>query len=307
MYFKEITAFITVYETKSISKAAQKLYMTQPSLTRLIQGIEEQVGTSLFIRTRDGLVPTLTGELYMDKANQILKIQKDFELSLAFINSENRGRLTVGTKSFFSSSVLPKVIASFEKKYQNVEITIFEGLGTDVEKEIIKNSVDVAIIHLTATSDNLVCVPVGKEKFYIAVNKDDEVNNLSFLKSDGLSYLNLKDLENKDFLLMQPNQKIRQETDRILSLANIIPNIKLQSTNLHTIKNLVSEGVGVSIIPSSYIDFTDTSSINYYNIDPGLNPFCEVGIVYNKEMQNNPFIKEFVSLAKDVLSNMFFN
>ncbi len=307
MYFKEINAFIAVYEAKSISKAAQKLYMTQPSLTRLIQGIEEQVGTNLFTRTRDGLIPTLTGELYMDKANQILKIQKDFELSLAFVTSENRGRLTIGTKSFLSSSVLPKVISNFEKKYQNVEITIFEGIGTDVEKEILKNSVDVAIIHLPTISEQLVCMPIGKEKFYIAVNKNDELNNLSYRKNDGLLYLDLKELKNKDFLLMQPNQKIRQETDRLLSLANITPNIKLQSTNIFTIINLVREGVGISIIPSSYIDFNDINSPNYYNIEQNFNPFCDIGVIYHKDMQGNPFIKEFVNIAKEVLSEMFFS
>ncbi len=305
MYFKELTAFIAVYEAKSISKAAQKLYMTQPSLTRLIQGIEEQVGSSLFTRTREGLIPTLTGELYMDKANQILKIQKDFELSLAFVNDSNRGRLTIGTKSFFSSSVLPKVISSFQKKFQNVEITIFESLGNDVEKEITKNSVDVAIVHLPTSSDQLVCLPVGKEKFYIAISKDDEINNLAFKKSDGLLYFNLSDLKDKDFLFAQPNQKIRQETDRIISLAKISPNIKLQCTNIHTINNLVSEGVGVSIIPSSYINFNDSNNPNYYNIDSSFNPYCEVGVIYNKDMHGNPFIKEFTNIAKEVLSSIF--
>ncbi len=307
MYSKELNAFIAVYETCSISKAAEKLYITQPALTRTIQNLEEQIGSELFLRTREGLVPTIVGELYMESAEKILKVYKEFDFSLAYINKENRGRLTIGTKMFFSSSVLPKVICAFEKQYPNVELTIYEGLGVDVEKKLLKNNVDVAIIHLPVISEQLIPVPIGRERFMLAVDANNKLNDTVYYKEgETTPYMDLSLCKNENFLLTQPNQKIRQDTDRILCNAGVKPHVKLQSSNLQTIAKLVSEGVGISLIPSSYINsFHEIENPKYYNIESSLDPFCEVGIIYHKDMKDNLFIKEFIEIAKKSLKEVF--
>ena len=105
MTLRELKVFVSVYENQSISKAAERLYMTQPTLTRVIQNIESEVGSQLFKRTRNGIVPTVAGEIYMENAKKMIDMYRHLEISLATVNTENRGKLIIGSNFFLHISV----------------------------------------------------------------------------------------------------------------------------------------------------------------------------------------------------------
>lgn len=106
----EFLYITTIAKYKSISKSAQKLYISQPSLSQCLSTVEERIGTKLFIRSQKGLTLTYAGEEYCKMATDILQIYNDFENSITQLNEMKRGRITFGITNFLGPLHLPSVL-----------------------------------------------------------------------------------------------------------------------------------------------------------------------------------------------------
>ena len=100
---RELIYIKTIADEGSVSKAAQKLYVTQPSLSHCIRTIEEALGAKLFVRSSTGLTLTYVGERYYSVATEILQIYSDFEAEVGEMNSLRAGRLTIGMTTYLAS------------------------------------------------------------------------------------------------------------------------------------------------------------------------------------------------------------
>jgi DNA-binding transcriptional LysR family regulator len=128
---KELIYITTVAEYGNISKAADTLLVTQPSLSRCIQKVESDLGTELFKRTSDGLILTDAGNYYIESAKQILKIYKELEGKVSHLNELKAGTLTIATASAIGAEILPHVLPVFTSLYPNVKVKIVEGTSSD--------------------------------------------------------------------------------------------------------------------------------------------------------------------------------
>ena len=118
---RELLYVKTIVEEHSISKAAQKLYVSQPSLSTCIQKIEKQLGTKLFNRTNNGLVQTFAGERYYKLALDVMKIYRNFEIEMSDINNLKKGRIVLGITVYLATHVLPIILPAFKKQCPNNE------------------------------------------------------------------------------------------------------------------------------------------------------------------------------------------
>ena len=133
---RELLYVKTIAEERSISGAAKKLFMTQPSLSSCVQKIESALGTRLFQRTSTGLVLTFAGERYYQVAQDILKIYNDFEIEVSDINNLKKGRVTIGITVYLATFILPVVLPVFKKLCPNIELAIVEKNSTELEKSL---------------------------------------------------------------------------------------------------------------------------------------------------------------------------
>jgi DNA-binding transcriptional LysR family regulator len=150
---KELVYVLAVAKEKSISKAAQKLFITQPSLSNAIKKIEEALGTKLFIRTNRGLKLTFSGERYCAIANDIIKIFEDFEIEISDINNLKKGRLHIGITAYISTYLLPKVLPKFKQAAPNIDFTFIELTSVELEKELKEGLIDFAIMPTAGIPD----------------------------------------------------------------------------------------------------------------------------------------------------------
>lgn len=307
MTLRELKVFVSVYENQSISKAAERLYMTQPTLTRIIQNIESEVNSQLFKRTRDGLKPTVAGEIYMENAQKLIEMYRHLEISLSAVNTDNKGKLIIGTNFILGACVLPCIVSEFEKRFPNIELTIIEGTSTEIENEISKGIIDIGVIHLPVQSKSIQAIPIGQERFYIALPPDDALSTMAYYK-DGvdLPYLDISLIKERDFILNHPKQHARKETERICRLAGFTPKIKFQTRNIQTISKMVGRKIGVSLIPSSYITlFSDVDKPEYFNIEEKYAPQWHVAVIYEKTMPLVPSSKAFIEICTDILPTIY--
>lgn len=283
---KELLYIKTIVEEKSISKAAKKLYIAQPSLSQALQRIEGELNTSLFTRSCLGLIPTLSGNYYYQTANQILRIYEDMKNQIKDINNLQAGSIKLGITSHLGSILLPDAVSDFMNSYPNIKIDISEKSSLNLYEDIISGNIDFAIMHKIINEDmsgidfeRLLC-----EDFIVIANKSFELSNLA---KDDKNYeyklLDLKHLKDLKLIMLDKSQRIREVVDIALNNAKISKeNIIIQTKNYNTALYMVSKNIGVTILPPSYIKNIQSNDIEIFSIPKIYKARWIMGIAYIK-------------------------
>lgn len=305
--FKEMNYIITIAKYGNISKAAEHLFVAQPSLSRCIHRIENDLGAPLFKRTSEGLKLTYAGERFIQKAEDILKTYKSIEIEFSRINDLKAGHLVIGTATHLGSYVLPTVLSVFKKQFPNIDISIVEGVSTDIELDLLKGNIDVAILHTPVLSQGLTQVVVVEEKFMLAVPPDDPVNSLAKLDpSVNQTFLDLNHVSDYPFILTHSSQRTRQVTDRILISAGFTPNVAFITKSIQTASRFVKNNLGVSLIPQSYCEFFRSEfAPNYYYIDDRYDPTWQLIVAHSEAIPISRSVEEFIKIAQSDLPKLF--
>lgn len=256
MTSKELIYVKTVADEKSISGAARKLFMAQPSLSQSIQRIEEGLGTPLFNRTTGGLTLTFAGERYYHMASQILKMYEDFELEISDINNLRTGRVHLGITNHLGTLILAHVLPRYREICPQIELYIHEENTATLERMLMSGELDFVIAHAPKeiTQSQIRYDILSRDPFVITVSPDSGLIKKAVGKP-GYPYpvLDLKHLKNETFLMLHKEQRIRQITDTVLTKAGIHqPKIALTLRNYETALLLAARGVGVTLVPLQY-------------------------------------------------------
>lgn len=266
---RELLYIKTIADTQSISKAAEELFIAQPSLSQALQRIERELGTHLFIREPRGMKLTYAGEKYYLMAKEILDIYSDFKSEITHINELKAGRLVIGIARYMGMNILPNVLPKFNKNYPNIEIIIREENTRVLENLVLGGNVDFALTHVHKKEMN--------EKINYEILKEDEfllVTPKAYLKDsdkikvkDGKSYVDLRDLEGEKFILLDINKGIRKVQDRTIKSYGISPDVVFTTKNFETAKRLAANGMGITIIPKDYLNiFSQDKNYDSFNL-----------------------------------------
>lgn len=303
---RELLYVKTIAEEKSISKAAAKLFVTQPSLSQSIQRIEAALGTKLFTRTSNKLSLTFAGERYCQIASQILKIYSDFEMEVSDISNLKKGRVTVGLTVFLATYLLPDLLTEFREKCPNIELHIVEETSTKLKHSLIAGEMDFAIMHsspppMESCGDGIDFYSLHKDLFLLATQKNHPLTkNQKIIDGYEFPVIDLKDFIEEPFVLVTRGQRIREVSDLILSKSGITPNIALTTKSFETARRLAFQGIGVSFVPRQYIDIFPTKYMGeYFSLDNSFNPYWTLGLAVSKNA--------YLSKAALYLMQMVFN
>ena len=266
---RELLYIKTIADTQSISKAAEELFIAQPSLSQALQRIERELGTHLFIREPRGMKLTYAGEKYYLMAKEILDIYSDFKSEITHINELKAGRLVIGIARYMGLNILPNILPKFNKNYPNIEIIIREENTRVLENLVLGGNVDFALTHVHKKEMN--------EKINYEILKEDEfllVTPKAYLKDsdkikvkDGKSYVDLRDLEGEKFILLDINKGIRKVQDRTIKSYGISPDVVFTTKNFETAKRLAANGMGITIIPKDYLNiFSQDKNYDSFNL-----------------------------------------
>ena len=268
---RELLYMKTIAREKSISKAAAKLYISQPSLSQYVARVENALGEKLFIRTGNGLSLTYAGEKYMQAATSILNIYSDFKTEINGMSQVKSGRITIGITYFLSMLILPDILSGFRQTYPAIEIFVVEKSTNELERLLAAGEIDFAVMHIhkklpvhaeiqeycRLLEDPFVAVIPKRETLAPALNNDD-----------GMPAVALSRLRACGFIMVHKDQRIRQIADFILASADFTPHIVLTTRNCETAKQLAVKGVGVSLLPLSYVNhFSDSRDAAVYRVD----------------------------------------
>ena len=153
MTLKHIRIFVTVYQEESITRAAEKLHMTQPATSLAIREMEEYYHTKLFERSGRGIRVTSAGTRLYPSAARLLSLYDEMDAEMK--NWDTSGRLRIGSSISIGSCILPQLINRFSKKYPELELYVKVDSSDVIEQNILENHLDFALIEGSVHSEKL--------------------------------------------------------------------------------------------------------------------------------------------------------
>ncbi len=298
-----------VYLEKSFSKAAQNLFISQPSLSARVKKVEERIGFPLFDRSTSPLQLTEVGKVYIEASEEIFKIEQRVENYINNLSTLKTGSLSIGASNLFAAYVLPPLITGFKQKFPDIHIQITEGNTTQLESMLSNNSLDFVIdnYHYDSTLYNkeLYC----KENILLAVPKNLPVNDtfreysLSYESIRNKSYLSpsypsvpLEAFSALPFIMLTPGNDTRIRGDRLCREAGFHPNIILELNQQSTAYMAASTQLGATFISDILVSqLPSFENLAYYKLQ-GDSANRKVFFYYKNHKYKTKAMEEFLSM-----------
>lgn len=222
MEMKELAYFIAIAEERSISKAAERLFMAQSSLSQFLSILENNVGSKLFVRTSRGVRLTQEGELMLQYAYKTLSEYRSVQNEIKDMKQLKSGRVIMGISSFRGSYLLPPVLNAFRLEHPDVKVEIVEQNSMALEQMILAGEIDIALLVMSEADPRLNIQPVMKDEICLITSHTHPVmvfarGNKDNPESRIPQYVNLKDTLSYEYLLSDYDTILGREPEGFLT------------------------------------------------------------------------------------------
>ena len=270
---------LKIYEEGSFSKAAESLYISQPSLSATVKRLEEKIGVPLFDRSTFPVSLTEVGREYVKYAMEIEEKENDFSRFLSDFTNSLTGTVQIGGSSLFSAFVLPAMISEFNKQYPKVSFKIFENNTHSLVENLNLGQLDIIIDNTVIKSNEITSYICASEMILLAVPKSfgisatlqkfclnaDDIKNNKHL-SDKYS-VDINMFSAYPFILLNPENDTGKRANMLFSRHHIKPNILFSLDQQVTSYNISCTGMGISFVSDILIKNIDSSpDLNYFRL-----------------------------------------
>ena len=243
-----------VASEKSFTKAAEILFISQPSLSKQIKLLENRLGILLINRKNNKISLTEAGNLFLQYAERVLALCEESCRALNDLKNGERGNLTVGASQTIGTYLMPRVLALFAQHYPQINLKVHVDSTRIISKRVVDRDIDIAVVG----GD----VPEELKKHLEIENFVEDELSLIIPKSHPFAIkkhklINRDDLYNLNFITLNTNSTIRRFIDNILKQNNIETKqfkIIMQLNSIEAIKTAVSLGLGAAFVSSSAIE-----------------------------------------------------
>lgn len=301
-----------VYKERSFTKAAQNLYISQPSLSARIKKIEEIIGEPLFDRSTTPLQLTEVGKVYIEAAEEITQIEQRVENYINDLAGLKTGNLAVGASTLFAAYVVPSLITQFNQKFPDVHIQLIEGNTAELEEMLGSNALDFVIDNyhydsilynkeLYCEENILLAIPK-----HFAVNEELGMYQLSYKNIKNKNYLNQKypavplgRFADLPFIMLTQGNDTRTRGDRLCRNVGFKPNIVLEFNQQSTAYMASSTQLGATFISDILVSQLPTfENLVYYKLD-GEEAKRKVFFYYKTHKYKTRVMEEFVRMMHE--------
>lgn len=291
MDIKQLKYFVTVANEGQITKAAQKLFMAQPPLSRHIIELEKEIGKPLFLRTKKGLELTSAGEALLQKAQDLIFQIENLKY---YINDDIPENLSGILKIGSLISCTPKLtdyLKKFASFHPHVTYKIWEDTPNNLLDLLYKREIELLFLRTpTFNAGSLAVVPLAAEQFYLAVPAAMD----SCPQRD---YISLDEMAELPLIMLHDGKSIGYNELFINDFANlnIKPNIICQCSNSSLAIMLVFSGLGATIMPQQLLKHLPNKRTNIKRIE-GVSSDTKPVVIFNPKQYISPMAKKLLEI-----------
>lgn len=302
MDFRELNYILAIAKHQNLTKAAESLYVGQPTLSKLLSSLEESLGLKLFRKVGHKYMLTYAGERYVEKAAQILQMKSDLDAELADIIKRDIGVLNVAFANMRCTYMLPCTLPAFQKIHPNVKVNIFEGSSDENDRSLLDGQVDVAFYSKPGSlNPQIEYETLWGEEMLICTCKGHPLGR--FARPNSASRYPRLDpalLKNELVLLMMEEQRTRQIMEDYFHEHGLKYGNVLYTSNMPAIIELVSMGYGVSFIFESHLRrrAANTAIDSFSFGEPRV--ASDFVAAYRKGSYISQYTRDFIEIARRV-------
>ena len=298
MDLRRVRTFVTVAEQGSVSKAALRLHITQPALSRQIRDFQQELGLRLFDRVGRGLVLTSEGEQLLGDCRNLLGHASTLSERAQLLRRGDTGVLRVAASPVQIEAALSTFLHRYAQRYPNVQMKLIEAVGPDILAMLERGEIHLGILLEAVHADDrrFGSYPVPPVELLAACHP-------SFQLKRG-STIDIGDLAPCPLLLLDSGFVVRKRFDAVCRVARLKPNILIESRAPSNLLALAEAGHGVAIIPS--VVLTHRYTLRIARITHERKPLREpLTVVWDKRRVLPPYAHDFSELLASHMRELF--
>lgn len=293
MNIKHAQYMLTVLKEGSITAAAKKLYISQPSLSQMIKLVENTLGTPIFNRSTDPITLTYAGEKYIEAAKKILTINDNLIKEIEEINHEEHGTIKLGIPVQRAMQVMPYVLPRFYAKYPHVKVDVRESGSANTEAAVLDGNVDLACLTTYPNHEELNYILIEEEELVLLTSRNSQLAK----RIPSGTPISITEAKNEKFISSKVGHSVRDTQDRLFVTYDIQPEILMETSSIEVGKRTAIACDAVMICPINYIEMT-----------PELHPGCCVYpiqgieqrrsfyVCHRKELYLTKYMRDFIEI-----------
>lgn len=253
MDIRHLKYFLEVARQKSFTRAAETLHVSQSAISKMIKDLEEELGFFLFNRSSKQIQLTDTGETFLLHAQEVVTLFNNLSVEVESAAKLDKGKVVIGLPPITGSTRFAQLLGEFKKKYQQIDIALFEYGSKTIELGIQDGSIDIGIICNIPDSNAYHSFALSNDPLWVIASPEHRIS--------GLSEVGLAELSNEQFVMYRQDFSLHHAIVNNCIAAGFQPNIIFETTQRELMTQLVATNLGVAILPSKTCAELDPKTI----------------------------------------------
>ncbi|KQO13755.1 LysR family transcriptional regulator [Paenibacillus sp. Leaf72] len=253
MDIRHLEYVLEVVRHESFTKAAEALHITQPTISKMIKNLEDELQTPLFIRSGKKVQLTDAGQAIVAQSQDIVRLFKTLQNELNDVTDFRKGLVRIGLPPMISSIMFPEIVSLFVKRYPGLTIRLIEEGSLTVEAEVASGAIDAGIVMMPVRNDQFEVFPVQNASLRVVMHRQHPLA--------GRSKLTLRELEQEAFIMYREDFALHARIIDECARLGFKPKIMLESSQWDFICETVAVGLGIALLPEAICQKLDTSRI----------------------------------------------
>jgi DNA-binding transcriptional LysR family regulator len=296
MELRQLEIFTRVAALKSLTRAGEELFLTQPAVSRSIAALETELRTRLFDRLPRSVELTPAGQALLERSAQILLQTEKAIRAVSDVNSGDAGRLAIGASSTAATYVLPELLARYRATFPRVSISVQTGGSATVAEMVLRSEVDVGVIMGLSPREELIDIRLSTFETVVVM---DITNSLA-----SAANISVEEIAQEPLIVMQPGTNLRQYVDSLFRVCDLHPRISMEMDNVEAIKKMVEAGLGIALLPRLAVEReVKAGLLSATSVANNPVPNRRISVIHREDRFVFRALERFVELLKQELSS----
>ncbi len=300
MNFSNLEYFVAVAEELNVTKAAERLYISQQSLSNQIIKLEHELNVKLFTRS-PSMELTYAGSSLLNHARNILDLHNQMLSEIEDIKNNQRGMIKIGVSHTRGRVLLPNILPSFQSKYPLYEVNLVEGNTETLESKLRHGEIDVVLSFTPRIQDGIESIKLVTDRLLLVVHRKF-MNELfgektDFMRGKFSQSVDITSFKDCPFLLLTKGNRIRTLVDSYMSRNKISPNVILETENTETAFALALKGMGIAVYPEMFLSSASVyNEVDFFPITSE-ETLATLAVSYAQGRYLSKAVKDFIEIA----------
>lgn len=289
MDLRQLEFFLKVAQEQSFTGASKLLHISQPTISKTIKSLEDELGAILFIRDNKQILLTDIGKSLFERVISIVGDLNSLTKEISLVTELKKGEIFIGIPPIIGVSFFPDLIGAFKDEYPNIEIQLLEVGTKEIEKEIVLGTLDIGIIcNISNNKNQIEQKLLTKDPIQLILSKDHPLSEKGFIS--------FSELSNEKFILFSSNFSLYDKIINCCKETGYSPYILCESSQRDFILEMVRVTNGIAFLPQRSCNSIDPNLYSVHNLSDH-NLLLELSLIWKKDVYISFATKVFIEFV----------